>query len=99
MNPNEIKNVFIHDQANVLKRMTANEANKNTSTIVAKEGFVKEKKMALFNGSILTTDKNTLETDIVKFQQLNIDLKEISTEYLNERILSSYSATTRSRYL
>ena len=41
---NEIKNVFMHDKSNVLKSLTTNQSNKNTTTIVAEEGLVQEKK-------------------------------------------------------
>ena len=74
---NEIKNVFMHDKSNVLKSLTTNQSNKNTTTIVAEEGLVQEKKMILFNGSILTTNTESLENNIIKFQQLNIDLKNL----------------------
>ena len=77
---NEIKNVFINDKSNILKNLTTNQANNTSTTIVAKEGLVKEKKMILFNGSILTTNEDTLENNIIKFQQLNVDLKSLETD-------------------
>ncbi len=77
---NEIKNIFIHDEVNILKKINTNQLDNDTSTIVAKEGLVQEKKMVLFNGSILTTKKNTFETNIIKFKQLNIDLKNLQTD-------------------
>ena len=41
---NEIKNVFIHDNSNVLKNLTSGEFKKKTTTIIAKEGIVDEKR-------------------------------------------------------
>mgnify|MGYP001462155913 FL=1 len=77
---NEIKNIFIHDEANILKKINTNKSSSDTSTIVAKEGLVQEKKMVLFNGSILTAKKNSSETNIIKFKQLNIDLKDLQAD-------------------
>ncbi len=88
---NEIKNVFMHDKTNVLKSLTANQSNKNTTTIVAEEGLVQEKKMILFNGSILTTNTESLENNIIKFQQLNIDLKNLQTDTITSPKLQETS--------
>ena len=77
---NEIKNIFIHDEANILKKINTNKSDSDTSTIVAKEGLVQEKKMVLFNGSILTAKKDSFETNIIKFKQLNIDLKDLQAD-------------------
>ncbi len=77
---NEIKNIFIHDEANILKKIDSNQLDSDASTIVAKEGLVQEKKMVLFNGSILTTKKNSFETNIIKFKQLNIDLRDLQAD-------------------
>ena len=87
---NEIKNVFMHDKSNVLKSLTTNQSNKNTTTIVAEEGLVQEK-MILFNGSILTTNTESLENNIIKFQQLNIDLKNLQTDTITSPKLQETS--------
>ncbi len=76
---NEIKNIFIFDKSNVLKSLTTDRSNDATTTIVAKEGIVEDKKMILFNGQIITTQKQNLENNIIKFEQLNIDLKNLNT--------------------
>mgnify|MGYP007000277166 CR=1 len=62
---NEIKNVFMYDKSKALKNLTSNETESSTTTIIAKEGIVKEKKMVLFNGSIITTNKNNQESNMV----------------------------------
>ena len=77
---NEIKNVFIHDNSNVLKNLTSGEFKKKTTTIIAKEGIVDEKKMVLFNGQILSTEKDDFSSNVIKFEQLNIDLKNLQTD-------------------
>jgi len=79
---NEIKNVFIHDKGNVLKNLSPGKFQGNsTTTITAQEGIVKEKAMLLFNGQIVSVsnDKKEIENNIIKFEQLNIDLKSLKT--------------------
>jgi len=75
----EIKNVFMYDKSNALKSLTSNQLKTNATTIIAKEGFVDDRKMLLFDGSIISTNKDNGENDIVKFEQINIDLKNLQT--------------------
>ena len=77
---NEISNIFIHDSSNVLKNLTSDQSKKNSTTIFAKEGIVEEKRMMLFNGEILTSKDSPAKNDIIKFEQLNIDLKNLETD-------------------
>ena len=51
---NEIKNVFMYDKSNVLKSLTTNQSDNNTTTIVAEEGLVQEKKMILSRSKVNT---------------------------------------------
>ena len=76
---NEIKNVFIHDKSNILKNLTTDQSEKNSTTVVANEGIVEEKRMILFDGQIISK-KEDLENSIIKFKQLNIDLKNLQTD-------------------
>ena len=76
---NEIKNVFLHDKSNILKNLTSNSSDKKTTTIIAKEGIVEEKRMILFNGNIITTNSDNTKSDLIKFTQLNIDLTNLQT--------------------
>ena len=57
---NEIKNVFMFDKSNALKNLTSNQSELNSTTIVAQEGIVDNRKMVLFDGSIISTSKNRL---------------------------------------
>ncbi len=75
---NEIKNIFMHDKANNLKNMSSNVSKTNETTIISESGIIEEKKMILFNGQIIASKKN-LENEIIKFDQLNIDLSNLST--------------------
>ena len=79
---NEIKNVFIHDKGNVLKNLSPGKFQTNsTTTVTAQEGIVKEKTMLLFNGQIVSVSNNKeeIENNIIKFEQLNIDLTNLKT--------------------
>ena len=76
---NEIENVFIHDNSNTLKNLTSNDTGNTTTTILAEKGIVEEKNMLLLNGEIISSKKNQVQNNIVKFEQLNIDLSNLQT--------------------
>ncbi len=75
---NKVKNIFLQDNANVLDNLSSNNTNNNSNTIIAKSGLVEQKKLILFNGQIISSNKQNTENDIIKFQQLNIDLNNFS---------------------
>ena len=75
---NEVKNIFLHDRGNNLKNLSANSSNTKETTIIAENGVIEDKKMFLLNGQIITSKKN-LDNEIIKFEQLNIDLNNLST--------------------
>ena len=78
---NKIENVFIHDESNVLKNLTSDKSDKSSTTIVAKEGIIQErKKLILFDGQIISTQKEDLKNNVIKFEQLNINLNNLSTD-------------------
>jgi len=82
-NNNKIENVFIHDESNVLKNLTSDQSDKNSTTIVAENGIIQErKKLILFNGQIISTQKKNLKNSIIKFEQLNINLENLSTDII-----------------
>ncbi len=75
---NEIKNIFLQDNANILKNLSSNNIRNKSNTIIAGSGLVEDKKLVLFNGQIISSNKNNTENDIIKFQQLNIDLNNFN---------------------
>ena len=75
---NEIENIFLNDRGNNLSNLTPDISQPGTTTIVAKNGVIKDLKMFLFNGQIISTSKQN-ETKIIKFEQLNIDLSIFNT--------------------
>jgi lipopolysaccharide export system permease protein len=76
---NQIKNVFIHDESNTLKNLTSESSENRSTTIIAQEGVVEEKRMLLFDGKIIFSNKEKFENNVVKFSQLNIDLRDLKT--------------------
>ena len=75
---NQVKNIFLQDDSNILKNLSANKTSANTNTIIAKSGVVDDKSMLLFKGKIISSDNIEFKNEIIKFDQLKIDLSEIS---------------------
>ncbi len=88
---NNIEKVFIHDNSNTLKNLTSEQQENSSTTIVAKNGVVEEKKMILFNGQIISSRRNNSKNEIIKFEQLNIDLKNLQTGTIKQPKLQETS--------
>lgn len=76
---NEIQNIFLHDKGNNLKNLSSNVSNTSSTTITAENGIISKKKMFLFNGQIISANQNNTDNEIIKFEQLNIDLSNLNT--------------------
>ncbi len=75
---NEFQNIFLHDESNNLKNLSSN-TNENISTsIFAKNGVIKNKRLFLFKGQIISSKKDKLKNEIIKFDQLVINLSSLS---------------------
>ena len=74
---NELKNIFLHDKGNNLKNLTSNTSKTTSTTILAESGIANDKMLVMFNGQIIST-KEKFENEIIKFEQLNIDLSSLS---------------------
>ena len=88
---NEIKNVFIYDKSNTLKNLTSDKSNKFSTTILAEKGIVGEKTMVLFNGKIISTEKEDFKNNTINFEQLNIDLRNLQTDTISQPKLQETS--------
>ena len=73
---NELKNIFLHDKGNNIKNLSSNTTKIESTTIIAKSGIVNDKTLIMFNGQIISAKKN-FENEIIKFEQLNIDLSSL----------------------
>ena len=88
---NNVENVFIHDSSNTLKNLTSNQNEISKTTIVAKSGTVEEKKMVLFNGQIISSKQGNKKNEIIRFEQLNIDLENLQTGRIKQPKLQETS--------
>jgi len=88
---NKIENVFIHDNSNTLKNLTSDTAGNISTTISSKSGLVEKKKMVLFNGQIISSNKDNNKNEIVKFKQLNINLENLRTGNITQPKLQETS--------
>ena len=73
---NELKNIFLHDKGNNLKNLSSNTSKITSTTILAESGIANDKILVMFNGQIISTKEN-FENEIIKFEQLNIDLRSL----------------------
>ena len=76
---NEVRDVFIHDKGENLKNLSSNTKDTSNVTIIAKKGLIDKKNFYLVNGQIITTKNSDNKVEVIKFKQLNIDLKNLST--------------------
>ena len=88
---NKIENVFIHDNSNTLKNLTSDKTGNISTTISSKSGLVEEKKMVLFNGQIISSNKDNNKNEIIKFEQLNINLENLRTGTITQPKLQETS--------
>ena len=75
---NQVKNIFLQDDSNLLKNLSSGKSSSNSNTIIAKSGVVNDKSMLLFKGKIISSNNVDYENEIIKFDQLKIDLTNIS---------------------
>lgn len=88
---NQIENIFLFDEGNKLKSLASNNTNKSNTTILAKKGIVKDKKLLLFNGQIITSKKNNTQNEIITFEQINIDLSDLNSATIKKPKLQETS--------
>ena len=80
---NKIQNIFLHDKGNNLKNLSSNISETSETTITAENGIIEGKKMFLLNGQIISSKKNQ-DNEIIKFEQLNINLDNLSTTTIKQ---------------
>ncbi len=75
---NELKNIFLNDRGNNLRNLSSNSEKTDETTIISENGLIEKNTLYLFNGQIISAKKNA-DNEIIKFEQLNIDLSNLST--------------------
>ncbi len=90
---NELKNIFLHDKGNNLKNLSSNTSKIDSTTIIAESGIANDKILVMFNGQIISAKKN-LENEIIRFEQLNIDLSSLSNTTIKKPKIQETSTIT-----
>ena len=71
--------IFSIRQGSNIKNLTSDSSKIESNTIIAKSGLIDKKKIFLLNGQIISSKKDGSENNIIKFEQLNIDLSNLTT--------------------
>jgi lipopolysaccharide export LptBFGC system permease protein LptF len=88
---NEVQNIFLHDKGGNLKNLASNNSDNSDVTIIAKEGIVRDREMFLINGNIISSKKDNTENEILKFEQLKINLDNFVTSTVKQPKLQETS--------
>ena len=88
---NEIEHVFLYDTGNNLNSLSSNISNSSSTTIIAEKGIVEDKELYLINGQIISNKKSSNESDVIQFDELNIDLKMLDTTVIKKPKLQETS--------
>tara|TARA_E500000178_G_C17014617_1_gene752274 strand:+ start:84 stop:1193 length:1110 start_codon:yes stop_codon:yes gene_type:complete len=75
---NEIEGIFLHDTGKNLKNFSSNISDVSSTTIIAREGIVNNRSLLLISGQVISSKKNK-KIEIINFDQLNINLKDLAT--------------------
>ena len=74
----EVDNIFLHDTGNNLKNLSSNIEDVSSTTIIAEKGIIKKRNLFLVNGQIISSKKRN-NVEVLNFDQLNINLTDLST--------------------
>ena len=88
---NEIQNIFLHDTGKNLKNFSSNISNTSSTTVLAEKGIIKDKELFLINGEVITNKQSSKESDVVRFEQLSINLNELNTTVIKQPKLQETS--------
>ncbi len=89
---NEIQNIFLNDKGNNLKNFSSNKTKYDDTTIIAEKGIIEQKKVFLFNGQIISSQKDKDENNVIKFDQIIIDLSKLATMTIKKPKLQETSS-------
>ena len=70
--------IFLNDKGNNLRNLSSNSSETKRDYNNSRKWIIERKKLYLFNGQIISSRKES-ENEIIKFEQLNIDLSNLST--------------------
>jgi lipopolysaccharide export system permease protein len=81
---NKIENIFVHDNGNYLRKFTPDVSNDKITNIIARSGIVNNKELFLIDGQIISFNKTNNKNNIVKFDQISINLTDINTANIKQ---------------
>ena len=73
----------MHDKGNNLANLSTNISETKETTIIAENGILEDKKLLLLNGQIISNKAKT-KSEIIKFQQLSVDLSNLTTTTIKQ---------------
>ena len=88
---NEIQNIFLYDTGNYFKNLSSNNKNVDSTAIIAEKGIVEKKELILLDGRIISSKDTFENNEIIKFDQLSIDLKKLKTTVITSPKLQETS--------
>ena len=71
--------IYFYDDKNNLKNLSSNISKIKSTTIIAENGVVEKNKLFLFNGQIISSKKDKSKNEVIKFEQLTINLDDLTT--------------------
>ena len=83
-NGDNVKNIFLHDKGSILKNLSPNVSNTRNISIIASEGIVEKNRLVLFEGQIISEKKGNIKGDVIKFEQLNVNLNDLNTRTIKK---------------
>ncbi len=83
-NGDNVKNIFLHDKGSILKNLSPNVSNTQNISIIASEGIVENNRLILFEGQIISEKKENLKGDVIKFEQLNVNLNDLNVRTIKK---------------
>ena len=67
-----------------MKGLSSDSVNTKSITIIAAKGIVKNRKVSLINGQIISSKKDNTENELISFDRLNIDLTNLTTNTIKK---------------
>ena len=86
---NEVKNIFLNDTGNNLKKFSTNLKSVSSTAIIAERGIIDKRNMFLINGQIISSKEENIE--VINFEQLSINLSDLSTSTIKKPKLQETS--------
>ena len=83
-NGNDLENIFLHDRGNILKSLSPDVSNTKSISVIASKGIIEKKRVLLFDGQIITEKSSKVKNDVVKFEQLSVNLKNLNTRTIKK---------------